>query len=76
MRPRQPFLHALGIGSYHWGPIQGLSQTWEPHGACFEAARRGERKDLRLWRRDLYRFNGFPYDPFAESVPATRGSRR
>ena len=58
-----PFLHAMKIGSYHWGLIQGYSQTYEPHGAYFEAAKRGERKDLRLWQHDLYRFNGFPYDP-------------
>ncbi len=58
-----PFLHAMGIGSYHWGLIQGYSQTWEPHGVYFEAAKRGERKDLRLWMHDLYRFNGYPYDP-------------
>ena len=58
-----PFLHAMGIGSFHWGLIQGFSQTWEPHGAYFEAAKRGERKDLRLWQHDLYRFNGHPYDP-------------
>ena len=58
-----PFLHALKIGSFHWGLIQGFSQTWEPHGAYFERAKNGERKDLRLWMHDLYRFNGFPYDP-------------
>ena len=58
-----PFLHALKIGSYHWGLIQGYSQTYEPWGGYFEAAKRGERKDLRLWQHDLYRFNGFPYDP-------------
>ena len=28
-----------------------------------DAQKRGERKDLRLWQHDLYRFNGFPYDP-------------
>ena len=56
-------LYALVIGSSHWGLIQGLSQTYEPHGAYFEAARRGERKNLRLWMHDLYRFNGLPYDP-------------
>ena len=57
-----PFLHAMKIGSFHWGLIQGFSQTYEPHGVYFEAAKRGERKDLRLWMHDLYRFNGFPYD--------------
>ena len=57
-----PFLHAMKIGSFHWGLIQGFSQTYEPHGAYFESAKRGERKDLRLWMHDLYRFNGFPYD--------------
>ena len=58
-----PFLHERKIGSFHWGLIQGYSQTYEPWGAYFEAAKRGERKDLRLWQHDLYRFNGFPYDP-------------
>jgi len=58
-----PFLHAMGIGSFHWGLIQGLSQTFEPWGSYFEAADHGSQKDLRLWMHDLYRFNGRPYDP-------------
>ena len=57
-----PFLHAEKIGSYHWGLIQGYSQTFEPWGGYFIRQRNGEYVDTRLWQHDLFRFNGLPYD--------------
>lgn len=51
------------IGSYHWGLMQGYSQTYEPWGVYFIRQQRGEQLDLTRWQHDLYRFNGQPYIP-------------
>ena len=51
------------IGSYHWGLIQGFSQTYEPWGGYFnDYLKEGSTLDLTRWQHDLYRFNGLPYD--------------
>ncbi|MGN1345583.1 MAG: beta-galactosidase [Eubacteriales bacterium] len=59
-----PLFYLEKIGSYSWGLMQGYSQTFEPWGGYFmnEAFKNG-RLDLTKWQHDLYRFNGYPYDP-------------
>lgn len=51
------------IGSYHWGLMQGYSQTYEPWGGYFIRQQNGENLDLTKWQHDIYRFNGLPYVP-------------
>lgn len=57
-----PLFYLEQIGSFHWGLIQGYSQTYEPHGGCF-LNQDDPNQDLTKWMHDLYRFNGYPYDP-------------
>lgn len=58
-----PLFYLERIGSYHWGLIQGYSQTYEPWGHYFvEYQKEGSTLDLTKWQHDLYRFNGLPYD--------------
>ncbi len=59
-----PLFYLEKIGSYHWGLIQGFSQTYEPWGCYFEDIKNpnynGENDYTKL-QHDLYRFNGLPY---------------
>lgn len=58
-----PLFYLERIGSYHWGLIQGFSQTYEPWGNYFvDYLKEGSKLDLTRWQHDLYRFNGLPYD--------------
>ncbi len=56
-----PYFYEEKIGSYHWGLIQGYSQTYEPWGRYFHLKDKSN-LDLTKWQHDLYRFNGYPYD--------------
>lgn len=58
-----PLFWLENIGSYHWGLMQGYSQTFEPWGGYFLRQEKGEALDLTKWQHDLYRFNGLPYIP-------------
>lgn len=59
-----PLFYLEKIGSYSWGLMQGYSQTFEPWGGYFRNPAFMEGKlDLTKWQHDLYRFNGYPYDP-------------
>jgi len=59
-----PLFYLERIGSYSWGLMQGYSQTFEPWGGYFTNPAFMEGKlDLTKWQHDLYRFNGYPYDP-------------
>lgn len=52
------------IGSYHWGLIQGYSQTYEPWGCYMKDIENPDYHgdfDFTKWQHDLYRFNGLPY---------------
>ena len=59
-----PLFYLEGVGSFHWGLIQGYSQTYEPWGQYFADIENpdyhGDRQ-LTLMMHDLYRFNGLPY---------------
>lgn len=59
-----PLFYLEKVGSYHWGLIQGYSQTYEPWG-CYmdkiaDANYCGD-MDFTKFQHDLYRFNGLPY---------------
>lgn len=56
-----PLFYLKRIGAYNWGLIAGLSQTYEPWGDYYY--RDSSALDLTKWQHDLYRVNGFPYDP-------------
>ncbi len=58
-----PLFYLEKVGSYHWGLIQGLSQTFEPW-ACYynQYQQDGSTLDMTKWQHDLYHFNGYPYD--------------
>ncbi len=59
-----PLFYLEKIGSYSWGLMQGYSQTFEPWGGYFRnPAFMNGTLDLTKWQHDLYRFNGYPYDP-------------
>lgn len=58
-----PLFWLENIGSYHWGLMQGYSQTYEPWGGYFIRQQNGENLDLTKWQHDIYRFNGLPYVP-------------
>lgn len=64
-----PLFYLEKIGSYHWGLIAGLSQTYEPWGKYFDPEymekqrQSGVKLDITKWQHDLYRMNGHPYDP-------------
>ena len=58
-----PLFYKEKIGSYHWGLMQGYSQTYEPWGIYFIRQSKGEKLDLTKWQHDIYRFNGMPYIP-------------
>ena len=58
-----PLFWLENIGTYHWGLMQGYSQTYEPWGAYFIRKEKGENLDLTKWQHDIYRFNGLPYIP-------------
>ena len=59
-----PLFYLENVGSYHWGLIQGYSQTYEPWG-CYNAQivdpSYAGPYDLTKLQHDLYRFNGLPY---------------
>ncbi len=59
-----PLFYLEKIGSYHWGLIQGFSQTYEPWGRYLEKIKDPNYAgdlNLTLLQHDLYRFNGLPY---------------
>ena len=59
-----PLFYLENIGSYHWGLVQGYSQTYEPWGEYLRFVRDPNYNgplDLTKWQHDLYRFNGMPY---------------
>ncbi|MBQ7011677.1 MAG: cellulase family glycosylhydrolase [Clostridia bacterium] len=59
-----PLFYLEEIGSYHWGLIQGFSQTYEPWGTYMKDIEDPEYygpRDLTKYQHDLYRFNGKPY---------------
>ena len=59
-----PLFYLEKIGSYHWGLIQGFSQTYEPWGGYLTDVADPDYygpRDLTKWQHDLYRFNGLPY---------------
>lgn len=59
-----PLFYLEKVGSYHWGLIQGFSQTYEPWGGYFKAIADPDYcgdQQLTLLQHDLYRFNGLPY---------------
>ncbi len=59
-----PLFYLENIGSYHWGLIQGFSQTYEPWGYYLkniaDPSYNGP-DDYTKLQHDLYRFNGLPY---------------
>ena len=59
-----PLFYLEKVGSYHWGLIQGYSQTYEPWGCYMKEIAdpdyHGD-KDFTKLQHDLYRFNGLPY---------------
>lgn len=59
-----PLFYLEHVGSYHWGLIQGYSQTYEPWGRYNEEIEDPDYygpNDYTLFQHDLYRFNGRPY---------------
>lgn len=56
-----PLFYLENIGSYHWGLIQGFSQTYEPWGRYYSRLD-DPTIDVTKMQHDLYRFNGYPYD--------------
>lgn len=57
-----PLFYLERIGSYHWGLIQGYSQTYEPWHRYYLQLNNPD-IDITKMQHDIYRFNGFPYDP-------------
>ena len=57
-----PIFYLENIGTYHWGLIQGYSQTYEPVMPLYRMAEHNPAYDTRKWMHDLYHFNGYPYD--------------
>lgn len=59
-----PLFYIENVGSYHWGLIQGFSQTYEPWGGYLKQIADPNYEgnlDLTKLQHDLYRFNGLPY---------------
>jgi len=59
-----PLFYLEEVGSYHWGLIQGFSQTYEPWGGYLKDIENPEYygpRDYTKLQHDLYRFNGKPY---------------
>lgn len=59
-----PLLYLENVGSFHWGLIQGYSQTYEPWGIYNDDISNPDYygpNDYTLYQHDLYRFNGRPY---------------
>jgi len=59
-----PLFYLEKVGSYHWGLIQGFSQTYEPWGSHNKMIADPNYKgdwDFTKYMHDLYRFNGLPY---------------
>ena len=59
-----PLFYLEEVGSYHWGLIQGFSQTYEPwpgYTREIEDPNYAGPHDLTKFQHDLYRFNGKPY---------------
>ena len=57
-----PVFYIENIGTFHWGLIQGYSQTYEPVLPLYSMAEKNPIYDTRKWMHDLYHFNGYPYD--------------
>ena len=58
-----PAFYMEKIGCWNWGFVAGLSQTYEPWEALWEAYDRGEPVDPTKWQHDLFRPSHRPYDP-------------
>lgn len=59
-----PLFYLEKIASFHWGLIQGFSQTYEPWGRYLSKIKDPDYQgefDFTLLQHDLYRFNGLPY---------------
>lgn len=59
-----PLFYLEKIASFHWGLIQGFSQTYEPWGRYLPKIQDPDYQgefDFTLLQHDLYRFNGLPY---------------
>lgn len=59
-----PLFYLGKVGSYHWGLIQGYSQTYEPWGCYMDKIADADYcgdLDFTKFQHDLYRFNGLPY---------------
>ena len=57
-----PIFYIENIGSFHWGLIQGYSQTYEPVLPIYRMEEHNPMYDTKKWMHDLYHFNGYPYD--------------
>lgn len=53
------------IGSYNWGLVAGMYQTYEPWNGIWEDYEKTGQSnfDFTKWFHDLYRPNYRPYDP-------------
>ncbi len=59
-----PLFYLEQVGSYHWGLMQGFSQTYEPWGYYMDDIANPAYcggNDYSKWQHDLFRFNGLPY---------------
>ena len=72
MRPKDnniedtfPLFFLEKIGSYIWGFVAGLYQTYEPHEAVWQLYENDHdyKFDFTKWFHDLYRPNHRPYNP-------------
>ena len=60
-----PLFFLEKIGSYIWGFVAGLYQTYEPHEAVWQIYEKDHdyKFDFTKWFHDLYRPNHRPYNP-------------
>lgn len=60
-----PLFYMEKIGSYNWGLVAGMYQTYEPWNNIWESYAAGKIPDYDFtkWFHDLYRINHRPYDP-------------
>ena len=61
-----PLFYLERIGSYHWGFVAGLNQTYEPWESMWTRYARGELPadvDFTKWQHDILRPNLRPYNP-------------
>lgn len=61
-----PLFYLERVGSYHWGFVAGLNQTYEPWESMWTRYERGDLPadvDFTKWQHDILRPNLRPYDP-------------